>query len=67
MQFQQKFDPGAECVDAAQKRRKKAANTRVKPSTIAVVLLEKRMFVPKGYARSQLKKAGCIIFIYLTV
>ena len=57
-----KFDPGAECVAAAQKRRKKAANTRVKPRTIAVVLMKKRrMFVPKGYARSQLNKAGCII------
>ena len=44
-----KFDPGAECVAAPQKHRKKAANTRVKPHTIAVVLMEKRgMFVPKG-------------------
>ena len=56
-----KFDPGKECVALAQKRKKKAANLRVKNRTITVVFLQKKsVFVPKGYMRRQLHKMGRI-------
>ncbi|MDD9818795.1 MAG: hypothetical protein OXU61_11790 [Gammaproteobacteria bacterium] len=55
-----KFDPCTECIVSGQK--KKSSNTRGKPRTIPVVLLKgKSRFVPRGYARSKLNKAGRIV------
>ena len=57
-----KFDPCAECIVSGQKRKKKSSNIRGKPRTIPVVLLKgKSRFVPRGYARSKLNKAGRIV------
>lgn len=56
-----KFDPCTECIVSGQKK-KKSSNTRAKPRTIPVVLLKgKSRFVPRGYARSKLNKAGRIV------
>ena len=54
-----KFDPSAECIVSGQK---KSSNIRGKPCIIPVVLLKgKSRFIPRGYARSKLNKAGRIV------
>lgn len=57
-----KFDPTENCIVADQQRKKKAANTRMKPRVFHVVFLPRlTTFVPRGYQRSKLAREGRIL------
>lgn len=61
-----KFDPKAECVVASQIRKKKACNTRMKPKSVSVVIVnDVPSIVPKGRIRSKLTKSNQIAKISL--
>lgn len=54
-----KFNPAEECVASDAHRKRKAANLRVRPKNISVVVLESMpTHVPKGHVRSKLVKKG---------
>ena len=60
-----KFNPADDCVASAAHRKKKAANLRVRPKSISVVMLESMpTHVPKGHARYKLVKKGHVKQIF---